>query len=120
MPFGPTGSHLWSLPAFCSTGNSQIPDRIGGRSKLGFRQLTENGAYSFGLASANFARTAFLLDKGTNPNVRQMSGVTPLHTAVQNGKMEIVELPFAQGADPNAKLDNEMSSLKMAKEKSYP
>ena len=42
------------------------------------------------------------LAAGTNVNAKLQGGWTPLHLAVQEGHMEVVELLIANGADVNA------------------
>ena len=43
-----------------------------------------------------------LLDDGANPNIKDDSGSTPLHEAVNHGASEVVELLLKFGADPTA------------------
>jgi cytohesin len=40
-----------------------------------------------------------LLNNGADPNVREESGNTPLHTAAQNGEMQIIRALLFNGAD---------------------
>jgi hypothetical protein len=43
-----------------------------------------------------------LLEKGTDPNIRDRSGNTPLHFAASEGCVEVARLLLEHGADPNA------------------
>jgi len=43
-----------------------------------------------------------LLEKGTDPNIRDGSGNTPLHFAAPKGCAEVARLLLEHGADPNA------------------
>ena len=43
-----------------------------------------------------------LLEKGTDPNIRDRSGNTPLHIAASRGCVEVARLLLEHGADPNA------------------
>ena len=57
-----------------------------------------------------------LLDAGADPDARQASGWTPLHSAAHNGDLELVELLLARGADPAAANDDGTTVLSMAEE----
>lgn len=45
---------------------------------------------------------ASLLARGADPNARQQSGFTPLHTAAKNGDAELLKLLLAYGANARA------------------
>jgi ankyrin len=46
----------------------------------------------------------FLLNKGADVSKTDTIGTTPLHAAVQTGKLELVKALLAHGANPNARL----------------
>ncbi|MEE2636975.1 MAG: ankyrin repeat domain-containing protein [Acidobacteriota bacterium] len=45
----------------------------------------------------------FFLEHGGDPNIPDSIGRTPLHAAVETGKVDLVEALLAHGADPNAR-----------------
>jgi ankyrin repeat protein len=47
-----------------------------------------------------------LLEAGANPNVVNSSGATPLFHAVQGGRLDIVKVLLAAGADPSPRTSN--------------
>ena len=51
-----------------------------------------------------------------NPNLRDKKGTTPLHDAARDGDVKIVELLLANDADVDARDQNEVSPLDIAKE----
>ena len=53
---------------------------------------------------------------GADPNARQGSGWTPLHSAAHNGDAETVALLLARGADAAATNDEGATVLSMAEE----
>ena len=57
-----------------------------------------------------------LLDRGADPNARQGSGWTPLHSAAHNGDGGTVALLLARGADAAATNDQGATVLSMAEE----
>ena len=57
-----------------------------------------------------------LLDAGAEVNARQHGGYTPLHSAAQNGKREIIDLLLDRGADPNAAADDGRRIIDFARE----
>ena len=55
------------------------------------------------------------LDRGTDVNLRDDAGATPLHYAAAAGRLQIVQLLLERGADPNAKtISTEQTPLHMA------
>lgn len=54
--------------------------------------------------SGHEAVALLLLDRGANPNVADIGGITPLHAAVRNGRLELTRALLLRGADPNARL----------------
>jgi uncharacterized protein len=109
---------------------SEQPELMGAWSEDGFtllhlacfaggaeatRLLVERGADLEALSTASFAKVrplgtaafarghesaAALLEAGADPNAPGEGGFTPLHTAAQNGDVELVRLLLAHGADP--------------------
>jgi ankyrin repeat protein len=57
-----------------------------------------------------------LVDAGADVNARQHGGYTALHSAAQNGKVEIIDLLLDRGADPNAATDDGRRPIDLAKE----
>jgi ankyrin repeat protein len=60
------------------------------------------GSRSLMLASGSGPATRGLLSLGADPNVRDETGATPLHSAVQAGSLDSLEALLAAGADPNS------------------
>ena len=60
-----------------------------------------------------------LATKGSDPNVRQKFGVTPLHRAARLGNMAISELLLKHGANAAALDDVEMTPAAYAQEKGH-
>lgn len=48
-----------------------------------------------------------------------MQGVTPLHSATQNGRTKLPKLLIDNGADVNTQMVNRQTSLFMAEEKNF-
>ncbi len=55
-----------------------------------------------------------LLEEGTDPNIRDGDGNTPLHFAVSKGCAEVARLLLRHGADPNAQDKNGETPLHVA------
>ncbi|WP_438456566.1 ankyrin repeat domain-containing protein [Wolbachia endosymbiont of Kerria lacca] len=49
------------------------------------------------------SKVSILLNKGTNPNIRDKNGLSALHLAVKLGDCTIIELLLNKGANPNIK-----------------
>lgn len=60
-----------------------------------------------------------LVEAGADVNARQHGGYTPLHSAAQNGKMEIVDLLLDRGADADAATDDGRRAADFAREKGH-
>ena len=54
----------------------------------------------------------FLLDKGADTARSDSMGRTPLHVAVETGKVELVKAILARGANPNARMTKDMPALR--------
>ncbi|XP_029474447.1 2-5A-dependent ribonuclease [Rhinatrema bivittatum] len=59
-------------------------------------------------------RVCFLLEQGTNVNEKEEFGWTPLLTAVQRNRVDIVHLLLEKGADPCLRKDNGCSPFILA------
>ncbi|MEM7249661.1 MAG: ankyrin repeat domain-containing protein [Acidobacteriota bacterium] len=57
---------------------------------------------------------AFLLDRGANPDLRDIHGGTALMLAAEEGKAQTVGLLLADGADPNLRDSSGLSALDRA------
>jgi ankyrin repeat protein len=55
-----------------------------------------------------------LLDAGTNVNVKDEAGRTPLTEAAWNGHTETIKLLLERGADPNIKKNDGQTALSLA------
>jgi ankyrin repeat protein len=74
---------------------------------LASASMNATSGFEYGLAvkpSGHEALTIFLLEKGADPAKTDTIGTTPLHAAVQTGKLELVKALLARGANPNARL----------------
>jgi len=56
----------------------------------------------------------WLLSRSANPNVRDLSGWTPLHRAASHGQVEVTRLLLQYKADSNAHGENGWTSLQLA------
>jgi membrane protease YdiL (CAAX protease family) len=56
----------------------------------------------------------FLLEKGANPNVKDMDGQTPLILAAEKNQLESIKLLLARGADLNWKNERGFTALRAA------
>jgi ankyrin repeat protein len=78
--------------------NAPIHAAAAGRNKLAMRALLEHGA---------------------DVNARQEGGWTALHSASQNGVVEMVRLLIAGGADVKARADNQQNAMDLALTKGH-
>jgi ankyrin repeat protein len=81
----------------------------GGNSALLLASASMNATSGFEYSlsvkpSGHEAVAIFLLEKGADPGKTDTIGTTPLHAAVQTGKLALVKALLARGADPNARL----------------
>jgi ankyrin repeat protein len=79
----------------------------GGNSALliASASLSATSGFEYSLAvkpSGHEAVAVFLLERGADPAKTDTIGTTPLHAAVQTGKVELVKALLAHGANPNA------------------
>lgn len=61
----------------------------------------------------------FLLNMKANPNIADQRGLTPLLSAASDGRIEIVDLLLAKGADSRATLDGKDAAA-LAEQNGYP
>lgn len=59
---------------------------------------------------------ALLLERGADPNARQLGGYTALHAAAQSGNEELARLLLAHGADPASGTDDGRLPADLARE----
>ena len=69
------------------------------------------------LATAAIPILEMLLEKGTNPNITNWIGVTPLHTMAEQGDTERAEIIIKHGADLNPIDGNRQTPLHLATER---
>jgi uncharacterized protein len=62
---------------------------------------------------------SWLLEKGANPNYRYGPSYTPLLAAAANGRLDILKLLLAQGADLKATSNDGKSALSIATERNH-
>lgn len=68
-------------------------------------------------AAGNSAEiVAVLIDAGAYVDARQAGGFTALHSAAQNGNLDMARLLLANRADPNATTDDNKTALILAQE----
>jgi ankyrin repeat protein len=89
----------WLLP-FRSSGRGYAPD-FGPREPL----------LIVALDSTQFAIARLLIERGSDPNARDDTGMTALAKAVFHGQRELVELLLARGADPRATMPDGSTAL---------
>lgn len=66
----------------------------------GFSGMT---ALTWYVWSGNERNVQYLLEHGSNPNLSDADGDTPLHGAAQRGNVKLLQMLLAAGANPNAK-----------------
>ena len=59
------------------------------------------------------------MEAGAKVNVAQMSGVTPLHSAAQNGNIELLIVLLEAGALVNVRMEGGKTPATLAAEKGY-
>ena len=70
----------------------------------GSLDASTTGQYMVVNPSGHEAVALLLLERGADPNVADVGGITPLHAAVRNGRLELTRALLARGANPNARL----------------
>ena len=60
-----------------------------------------------------------LLEAGAKVNVAQQSGATPLHSAAQNGNIELLIVLLEAGAEVNARMEGGKTPANLAAEKGF-
>ncbi len=84
---------------------------------------SKNGFNVFPLHSAvagNFLNISkMLIENKAHVNIIQQSGLTPLHSAAQNGNIELIILLLEKGADTTTRMEGGKLASDLAKEKGY-
>jgi ankyrin repeat protein len=60
-----------------------------------------------------------LIENGAQVNIRQQAGVTPLHSAAQNGNLELLILLLENGADVDVCMEGGKLPADLAREKGF-
>ncbi|RYZ94186.1 MAG: ankyrin repeat domain-containing protein, partial [Sphingobacteriaceae bacterium] len=60
-----------------------------------------------------------LIESGAQVNIKQQAGVTPLHSAAQNGNVELLILLLEHGAEVNTRMEGGKLPADLAREKGY-
>ncbi len=64
-----------------------------------------------------FAR--MLVENGADVNVKQQMGVTPLHSAAQNGNLELIILLLEKGAVVDVRMEGGKLPADLARDKGF-
>ena len=70
-------------------------------------------------AKGDLTTVKAMLNSGTDPNTRDLDGVTALMYAARKDNVEIVKALLAKGADPNAKDNGGWTALMFAAKKNH-
>ena len=87
------------------------------RNRMALRPLHSAVAHPDRARALGLAR--LLIEAGANPDARREGGLTPLHDAVANEHLELVELLLAAGAHPHLSNDEGDSPLQLAQLRGY-
>jgi len=60
-----------------------------------------------------------LIENGANVNVKQQAGATPLHSAAQNGNLDLLILLLETGAEVNVRMEGGKLPADLAREKGF-
>jgi ankyrin repeat protein len=60
-----------------------------------------------------------LIENGADVNVKQQAGSTPLHSAAQNGNLELLILLLEKGAHVDIRMEGGKLPADLAREKGY-
>ena len=63
--------------------------------------------------------TALLIEADADINVKQQAGATPLHSAAQNGNIDMLILLLEAGAEVNVRMEGGKLPADLAREKGF-
>jgi len=92
---------------------------VGADPCLAARNVTRSTPLHAAVAASRTDVVVLLLDRGADPNARQVGGFTPLHAAARQGQAALVEQLVAHGADPAAASDDGRDAATFAAENGH-
>ena len=101
--------HGWTalhLAAFSGSPETARSSSTAVRIRTSARGRSSEHAAPGGPPPGSHETAKLLLERGSDPNVRQAKGFTPLQEAALLGRRDLVDLLLAHGAEPNSRADD--------------